>query len=219
MNKKLWPVWIALALYALRRVGESVVTAVGSRQQFVAEMGPILRRIEQDFGIKPKVGILQAAHESNWGRSALALPPNNNLFGLIGTAWADLRQIPSPDGKAPPRWEWVAKAGRQIVVFPTWEDEKNFSTKGLPEELILKRAGGQVQVRRPFRRYASKYESMRDWANLISTSSRYTKALAAARAGDVDAFAREIGASGYATDSSYGAKIARVAQDPLLATV
>jgi flagellum-specific peptidoglycan hydrolase FlgJ len=46
---------------------------------------------------------------------------------------------------------------------------------------------------------------------LISTSSRYHDAYAAARAGNVEDFASLIGSSGYATESDYATQILAVA--------
>jgi len=63
-------------------------------------------------------------------------------------------------------------------------------------------------IRRPFRKYANWEESLRDWASLLER--RYPKALAAAKAGDFDGFARALAAGGYATDPRYAEKLVQL---------
>jgi flagellar protein FlgJ len=87
-----------------------------------------------------------------------------------------------------------AKEGKPTVAMPTRE--------------FLK--GVWVAVTRPFRAYASIEESMRDYARLLTTQPRYAESVANARRGDVPATWAALGRSGYATDPTYGEKLAGV---------
>lgn len=61
------------------------------------------------------------------------------------------------------------------------------------------------EVKRPFRKYESWEESLRDWASLIER--RYPVALKAARDKNFPAFAKALQAGGYATDPAYAKKL------------
>lgn len=54
---------------------------MGTRAEFVAEMTPYAQRASALTGVDPIVILTQAAHESNWGKSA----PGNNYFGIKGS--------------------------------------------------------------------------------------------------------------------------------------
>lgn len=86
------------------------------------------------------------------------------------------------------------KAGKPYVTLPT-------------QEFI---GGKWVRVQARFRAYPSFLESMRDWARLISTVSRYADTKKALDAHDSKAYFLAIGKSGYATDPNYGTKLASV---------
>lgn len=88
---------------------------------------------------------------------------------------------------------WEA-AGKKVIKLPTVE----YIT------------GQKKTVLRPFRAYGSWAESVRDWATLMQFP-RYNKALIAARAGDINLFATEVAAAGYATDPHYAGELQRVA--------
>jgi flagellar protein FlgJ len=62
-----------------------------------------------------------------------------------------------------------------------------------------------------FRSYGSPADSFRDYASLISNSSRYAGALGAG--GDVASFAAALQEGGYATDPAYADKIVAVAKE------
>ncbi|MCZ7563135.1 MAG: flagellar assembly peptidoglycan hydrolase FlgJ [Burkholderiales bacterium] len=69
--------------------------------------------------------------------------------------------------------------------------------------------GGRAQQRTErFRAYGSYAEAFEDYARLLRASPRYAAALKAGHS--VEAFAREMGRSGYATDPRYGTKLAQV---------
>jgi peptidoglycan hydrolase FlgJ len=59
------------------------------RARFVARLRPIALAVERETGIRADLGIAQAAHESAYGSSRLALEAHN-LFGFtaeLGTYW------------------------------------------------------------------------------------------------------------------------------------
>jgi flagellar protein FlgJ len=85
---------------------------------------------------------------------------------------------------------WAAE-GKPVYVIIT----KEFAKDNTPFE-----------IKRPFRKYASWTESLRDWSALIQ-KPRYAKALAAAKAGDFVAFARGLQEGGYATDPRYAVQL------------
>jgi flagellum-specific peptidoglycan hydrolase FlgJ len=68
-------------------------------------------------------------------------------------------------------------------------------------------AGVRVVVQRPFRKYPSWYDSVRNWAEIISGLSRYKAAYSFAKTGDVNNYAVAVKAGGYATDPAYAPKI------------
>lgn len=87
--------------------------------------------------------------------------------------------------------EKYVKSGKPVVYMPT-------------REYI---AGVWVTVKRPFRKYKSWYDSVNDWARVISTLTRYNKAHAYSRIGDVKNFSRAVQEGGYATDPRYAQKV------------
>ena len=75
-------------------------------------------------------------------------------------------------------------------------------TAGKPVYWIETREVGKdgmaFNIKRPFRKYDSWEESLTDWAGLLER--KYPAALAAARAGDFNGFAKGLEAGGYASD-------------------
>jgi flagellar protein FlgJ len=68
--------------------------------------------------------------------------------------------------------------------------------------------GVPVRKTETFRAYNSYAEAIRDWARLLSGSSRYAGVLA--QGGDAAGFAHGLQRAGYATDPNYGAKLKQV---------
>lgn len=64
--------------------------------------------------------------------------------------------------------------------------------------------GKAVRVQQYFRKYTNPVDSLRDYAKLITTASRYATA---AKTTDPYQYAREIARAGYATDPNYANKI------------
>jgi flagellar protein FlgJ len=89
-----------------------------------------------------------------------------------------------------------AKEGKPTVAMPTREFLNN----------------AWVAVSRPFRAYAGADDSFRDYARLLTTKPRYAEVVKAARAGDIAGTFKALGLSGYATDPTYGQKLAGVYQ-------
>jgi flagellum-specific peptidoglycan hydrolase FlgJ len=56
------------------------VVATAAPQDFIAQMGPVAQEIVPGYGLWPSVFLAQAALESGWGRSWLAVNANN-YFG------------------------------------------------------------------------------------------------------------------------------------------
>lgn len=86
-----------------------------------------------------------------------------------------------------------AKAGKPVYFITTKEFAKDKSW---------------YEVKRPFRKYASWEESLRDWASLLVR--RYPQAVDAAKAGNFSGFAQCLQEGGYATDPKYATKLVRL---------
>jgi flagellar protein FlgJ len=69
--------------------------------------------------------------------------------------------------------------------------------------------GSWVAVKAAFRAYDSPEQSFEDYARLLGTNKRYSKAWE--QRGDVGAFAAALQAAGYATDPCYAEKIMEIA--------
>lgn len=59
--------------------------AIPFTEAFIADVGPQAKKVAASNGLYASVMIAQAALESDWGRSKLALAPNYNLFGIKGS--------------------------------------------------------------------------------------------------------------------------------------
>jgi flagellar protein FlgJ len=73
--------------------------------------------------------------------------------------------------------------------------------------------GVAQKVVQKFRAYASYAESFMDYAKTVASNPRYAHVMEAAH--DAMGFAAAMGRSGYATDPSYGQKLAQVISGPL----
>lgn len=167
--------------------------------------------IENEFTIQPKIALVQAALESNWGLSELAVQ-GNNIFSITpGDAWT---QIKNANGDMNSVANW-SSLGKPVILFPTTEYSKLPPNKIHYWEVsgdIRKKSddghGGTIlTVDRYFRKYADWEESSWDWARKIAKFPRYWKAYEAAKIGDLGAFAQALVNVGYATDPAYAAEI------------
>lgn len=188
--------------------------SIDQKVKFRAAIMPVLYRIEAEFGIKPFIGLAQAAHESNWGVSQLATE-GFNLYGITpGDAWVALKAAGRGfEGLA----NW-SSLGTPVVSFPTTEYSK------LPPEKIRyweiagdvtgKRddgnGGSVLTVERFFRAYANWEESCWDWARKIAKVPRYAAAYTFAQAGTLAMYADAVAHAGYGSDPKYAASLLAV---------
>lgn len=159
---------------------------------FVNRMRPIAEQIQSTYHIDPLILISQAALESGWGLSQLSAK-YNNLFGFTAGSWLQ-KGLPVVDL---PTHEYIKKPIDQVTYFETSGDIVSKEPVNAGETKVL--------VHRYFRKYPTWYDSAADWANLITTASRYSQAAQAAKSGDLDAYASLVSAAGYATDPDYPA--------------
>lgn len=194
-------------------VTDTVSELTGNLQEdFVTLMTPIATQIESQSGISPLITITQAAHESGWGKSGLTKKANN-LYGYTGTAqlsaWLTAKELPANTSMNDIRAMDLSAA--PFIILQTHEEVSNAPHQYFerPGDLISQ-DGTDALVYRPFRRYDSWASSVADWVQLLH-GTRYANALADAQRGDMVAFAHDIWAAGYATDSTYPAQLVRVA--------
>jgi len=154
---------------------------------FFAKIRPDALKVEGETGIPWLFAATQASHESGCGLSKLTTTANN-LFGFTANpAWMTAKK---PTVKFLTR-ECSNKPPEQIRY---WEFEGDIFSKEKTQA-----GGSELQVWRHFRKYANWEESVRDWANLLS-KPRFSRALAGAKAGNFEEFARGLEEAGYATD-------------------
>lgn len=134
------PVVLGLILLAFVLLGGNVAKQRGpatmaERKAFVDRLSPIARRVERAGGIAPNgvkvlpgikadLGLIQLAHESDWGRSELATGAAQNLSGMTaepGTYWRS-EQRPYVEIETT---EWKAgqpyKTRRPFRRYTSWE--------------------------------------------------------------------------------------------------
>ncbi|MBD9368315.1 flagellar assembly peptidoglycan hydrolase FlgJ [Xanthomonas sp. XNM01] len=117
----------------------------------------------------------------------------------LETGWGR-RQIQRGDG---------ASANNLFGIKATgWKGER--VTTGTHEYV----GGTKVRETADFRAYASPAESFADYVRMLKNNPRYQKALQSG--GDVGRFAQALQNAGYATDPSYAAKIAAIANGPTI---
>lgn len=190
----------------------AVEKATGSLQtNFVQTMTPIAESVRDHYGIDPLITITQAAHESGWGASGLTKKANN-LYGYTFSD-AQMTQWLSQLGLAPNTSMDIIRgmdlSTAPFIMMPTYEEITHpieyFSRPGD----IITQSATEAKVYRPFRRYDSWASSVEDWVQLLQ-KPRYASAWQDALHGDLDKFAQDIYAGGYATDSTYPVQIVRV---------
>jgi flagellum-specific peptidoglycan hydrolase FlgJ len=196
-------------------ITDTIGMATGSLQSnFVATMTPIAQAIQAQWGIDPLITITQAALESAWGASGLTKKANN-LYGYTGDAalntWLSshglasntpMDQIQAMDLSAAP-----------FIILQTHEevsaDPITFFVR--PND-VVSQSGTDAIILRPFRRYDSWASSVNDWVQLLR-NKRYAAAWQDALAGDLQSFANDIYAGGYATESDYPTQIVSVGDE------
>lgn len=104
--------------------------------------------------------------------------------------------------------------GQKIIKDPSGQSsnnlfnikaDKRWGGEAVQKETLEFEQGAMVKKVEPFRAYNSLSESANDFANFISTSPRYQKALGAVS--NVEQFLNELQGAGYATDPNYAQKI------------
>lgn len=160
-----------------------------SSEQFIYKLFDDAVRIEQQYKIPHDVLLSQAALETGWGSTID--PGTNAYFGI----------------KAGPTW----KGSRHLVQTKEFHNTNTGYT--YPQVLsITPTAGGYIwSVKDWFRSYGSAYESLKDYAKLISQGQPYKNALQFKDQPDL--FIEQLGA--YATDPEYINKLKDVRQSVL----
>ncbi|WP_028917084.1 flagellar assembly peptidoglycan hydrolase FlgJ [Pseudoxanthomonas sp. J35] len=117
----------------------------------------------------------------------------------LETGWGR-RQIQRADGGSAHNLFGIKAAG--------WRGERATASTHEYVDGVRRRETAQ------FRAYASPAESFADYVRLLKENPRYRQALQSG--GDVGRFARALQQAGYATDPSYAAKIAAIANGPTI---
>lgn len=162
--------------------------------RFKKRLLPIAEKIREEYGIDPDLCITQAAHESNWGESWLARAADN-LFGMIATpSWLEAKKEVYPIASK----EYSKHPPSQIKYWSR------------PGDVIEKRDDGNggsiLMVEVVFRKYRSWDDSVRDWAEKITTKTRYAQAYNHAKINDADGFFESLQGN-WATDPNYALKL------------
>lgn len=93
---------------------------MSTESDFVENMEQIALLIQFETGIKAIVPITQAAHESRWGESELTTKANN-LFGLTGDTWAELKKpVVYMKTREHIKGKWI-DVRRPFRAYPSWE--------------------------------------------------------------------------------------------------
>lgn len=184
---------------------------INARIKFRAATLQVFAGIEREFTIQPKIGLAQAALESNWGLSQLATE-GFNIFSITpGDAWLAFMRNERKAADVP-KW---SSLGIETIHFPTTEYSEvapeHIHYWEFPGDIISKKPNGKggsiCTVERHFRKYATWDESAWDWARKIAQTPRYMYAYEAAKAGDMMAFGAALEKAGYATDAGYPAEL------------
>ena len=102
-------------------------------QGFIDEIAPraiAIANLEGQEALWPSLMIAQAAHESNYGRSALASPPYHNLSGIKG----------AHNGKSVLMWTWEVYSGVRVDVLAGFRHYPSY-TESLTDYANLLRRG------------------------------------------------------------------------------
>lgn len=189
-------------------VSDLVTTLTGGKKSFVDAMTPIAQAVQAQYGIDPLITITQAALESGWGASGLTKKANN-LYGYTGDAQLNQWLAAQGMSTSTPLSD-VASLDLSAAPFILMQTHESSPTHAQywtrPGDIISQTSNADgswdLMVWRPFRRYDSWQSSVNDWASLMH-ESRYAAALADAKAGDLQSFAQDVAAAGYATEPSY----------------
>lgn len=184
--------------------------------EFRKKILPSLEVLEVSHAIPSRIPLIQAAHESNWGLSQLAVN-DFNLFGMTpGSQWVAMKRGEKIEGEITP---W-SSLGASVCYYPTTEYSEYAPSRvrwwDIPGDIQDKREDGKggsiLTVKRYFRKYANYTESIVDWRKKITDQSRYSQAYRCAIKNDIKGFANELHLAGYATDPKYAEKLLSTAK-------
>lgn len=92
------------------------VKGAPTQQQFIQTLAPIAQELSKDYGVQPAILLAQAAYETNYGSSILAVK-YHNLYSLVAQAGQDkirLKDQIYQNGK------WQSQAV-SFAIYPTWK--------------------------------------------------------------------------------------------------
>ena len=93
---------------------------MSAESDFVARLKPFALMIQFETGIKAIIPITQAAHESRWGQSDLAVKANN-LFGFTGESWARAKKpVVYMKTREFVKGKWIT-VERPFRAYDSWE--------------------------------------------------------------------------------------------------
>ncbi|WP_274596167.1 glycoside hydrolase family 73 protein [Companilactobacillus mishanensis] len=93
-----------------------------SQQRWAESVGPMAQRSAQRYNLYASVMMAQAIIESGWGGSALALPPNHNLFGIKGSYKGQSVYMRTAEYSPTYGWYYINAA---FAKYPTYEESFN----------------------------------------------------------------------------------------------
>jgi flagellum-specific peptidoglycan hydrolase FlgJ len=159
-------------------------------RSFVETYYPFAQEAQKQTGVPLLFALAQSALESGWGKSA----PNFMLFGMK-----------TGSGKNFGGWE----GARQLITTTEYGDNPSMK---FPQILpgYPKKEGNKwkYMVKDYFRAYPSPLHTFLDWAGMLSSASRYSKAMQ--NRNDPFRFAEEVAKGGYATDPNYVSKVKKI---------
>lgn len=106
--------------------------AVSPTAAFIADVGPQAKKVAASNGLYASVMIAQAALESDWGRSTLALAPNHNLFGIKGSYNGSSVAMKTSEYSASKGWYTVIANFRKYPTYSeSLQDNANLLRNGV----------------------------------------------------------------------------------------
>lgn len=99
-------------------------TEAKSHQQFIDQLAPHAKELQNGYGILPSIILGQAILESNWGKSTLA-SEYHNFFGI--KAYGDQKKV-NLETKEYVNEEWITIQG-DFRVYDSWEQSMDDHTQ------------------------------------------------------------------------------------------
>lgn len=183
-------------------------------KDFLKAIQPAAMEIERRLGIPWLYTATQAAHESRYGNSGLAVNACN-LFGVTGDdTLTNAGASPTLDMESVK--SWLSEHPEVPVLIMKTKEESPYPPEKIrywtrPGDVIEKTkngGGSDLLVERPFRRYESYEDCLTAWAALIMR--KYPDAYDAATRQNFNQFAQALQAGGYATDGAYSTSLVQL---------